>query len=229
MNEKERWDYVKEEMRAESLTLSPKISHTIRNTEHGLLFILARYKFPLKMLLPRKRLKVLDLGCNDGLGDLMIFQDCDCEQVVGVDFDADAIAWANANIAREGLSFIASDFMGMDVYPRGGDAVISLDVIEHIPVEREDEYFSTICKNLKRDGVAIIGTPNVTMVPYSSPWNKIAHINNYSQTRLYEAMSKYFENVFIFGMNDEVLHTGMYPMASYIMAMGCGVREREVQ
>ena len=100
-------------------------------------------------------------------------------------------------------------------------------MIEHIPVEREDEYFSTICKNLKRDGVAIIGTPNVTMVPYSSPWNKIAHINNYSQTRLYEAMSKYFENVFIFGMNDEVLHTGMYPMASYIMAMGCGVRKRE--
>ena len=109
----------------------------------------------------------------------------------------------------------------------GGDAVVSLDVIEHNPVEREDEYFMTNCKNQKRDGVAIIGTPNVTMVPYSSPWNKIAHINNYSQTRLYEAMSKYFENVFIFGMNDEVLHTGMYPMASYIMAMGCGVRERE--
>ena len=120
MNDKERWDYVKEALRAETLTLSPKTSHTIRNTEHGLLFILARYKFPLKMLLPRKRLKVLDLGCNDGLGDLMIFQDCDCEQVVGVDFDADAIAWANANIACEGLSFIASDFMGMDVYPRGG-------------------------------------------------------------------------------------------------------------
>ncbi len=120
MNEKERWDYVREEMRAEPLTLSPKISHTIRNTEHGLLFILARYKFPLKMLLPKKRLKVLDLGCNDGLGDLMIFQDCDCEQVVGVDFDEAAIAWAQKNIATEGLSFRCEDFMGIDVYPLGG-------------------------------------------------------------------------------------------------------------
>ncbi len=41
-------------------------------------------------------------------------------------------------------------------------------------------------------------------------------------------MHKYFENVFLFGMNDEVLHTGMYPMASYIMALGCGKRERNI-
>ena len=82
------------------------------------------------------------------------------------------------------------------------------------------------CRNLKDDGFAVIGTPNLTMVPYSSPWNKIAHINNYDQKRLYEAMSRYFENVFIFGMNDEVLHTGMYPMACYIMALGCGKKRR---
>lgn len=30
----------------------------------------------------------------------------------------------------------------------------------------------------------------------------------------------------IFGMNDEVLHTGMYPMACYIMALGCGKKKR---
>ena len=226
MDTKERWNEVKQQLQGKPLTLSPKISATIRNVEHGLLFILARYKFVLKMMANRKKLKVLDLGCNDGLGDLMIWQDCDCEQIVGVDFDEEAIQWANENLKQEGLSFVQGDFMGMDVFPSGGDCVLSLDVIEHIPVEREAEYFQTVCRNLKDDGFAVIGTPNVTMVPYSSPWNKIAHINNYDQKRLYEAMSRFFENVFIFGMNDEVLHTGMYPMACYIMALGCGKKRR---
>lgn len=222
MDAKAEWDKVKEQMKAEPLEMSPKISHTIRNTEHGLLFILARYKFAAKMMANRKNLKVLDLGCNDGLGDLMIWQDCDCEKVVGVDFDEEAIGWARENIAQGGLEFQCMDFMGMDVYPVGGDFVVSLDVVEHIPMEQEDLYFQTICRNLKGGGTAIIGTPNITMQPYASPWNKVAHINNYDQKRLYETMSRYFENVFIFGMNDEVLHTGMYPMVSYIMALGCG-------
>lgn len=107
----------------------------------------------------------------------------------------------------------------------GGDCAVSLDVIEHIPAEKEDIYFQTICNNLKDNGIAVLGTPNVTMFPYASPWNKKAHINNYSQERLYEAAAKWFQNVFIFGMNDEVLHTGFYPMSCYIMALCCGKKE----
>ena len=226
MDTKDRWNEVKHQLEGAVLTLSPKMSATIRKMEHGLLFTLARYKFALKMMANRQNLKVLELGCNDGLGTLMIWQDCQCEQVVGVDFDEDAIRWANDNLKQDGLSFVQGDFMGIDVFPQGGDCVVSLDVIEHIPVEQEDMYFQTVCRKLKDDGFAVIGTPNVTMVPYSSPWNKIAHINNYDQKRLYDAMSRYFENVFIFGMNDEVLHTGMYPMACYIMALGCGKKKR---
>ena len=35
-------------------------------------------------------------------------------------------------------------------------------------------------------------------------------------------MSKFFHNVFIFSMNDEVIHTGFYPMAHYLWAIGVG-------
>ena len=34
-------------------------------------------------------------------------------------------------------------------------------------------------------------------------------------------LSKYFHNVFIFSMNDEVVHTGFYPMAHYLFALCC--------
>lgn len=225
-NSKEIWDYVKNEMRTEDITLSPKLSSTVRQSTAGLLHILARYKFVTKMLTNKSRISVLDLGCNDGLGDLMIRQNCDCRSIVGLDFDEEAVDWANANISDDVLSFKCVDFFENGGYlgENSVDCVVSLDVIEHIPLEQESDFLSVICRNLKREGMTIIGTPNVTMYPYASPWNKKAHINNYDQSRLYGLLDRYFENVFIFGMTDEVLHTGFYPFACYIMALACGKR-----
>jgi hypothetical protein len=34
-------------------------------------------------------------------------------------------------------------------------------------------------------------------------------------------MSRFFHNVFIFSMNDEVVHTGFYPMAHCLWALCC--------
>ena len=124
MDTKDRWNEVKHQLEGAVLTLSSKTSTMIRKMEHGLLFTLARYKFALKMMANRQNLKVLELGCNDGLGTLMIWQDCHCEQVVGVDFDEDAIRWANDNLKQDGLSFVQGDFMGIDVFPQGGGTAL---------------------------------------------------------------------------------------------------------
>jgi hypothetical protein len=37
-------------------------------------------------------------------------------------------------------------------------------------------------------------------------------------------MQQFFHNVFVFSMNDEVVHTGYSPMAHYLLALGCGVK-----
>lgn len=215
------WADVKSEMTADELTLSPKMSFTVRHSLTGMLFILARYKFVVKMIQNRKNLTVIDFGCNDGLGDLMISQNCNCKELIGIDFDKEAILWARQNVANEKMRFVYKDFLGEIVCAEGGDCAVSLDVIEHIPLEYEELYLDTICNNLHPNGVAIIGTPNDKIYPYANPINKKAHINNYSQERLYETLSKKFHQVFIFGLNDEVLHTGFYPMSCYIMALCC--------
>ena len=106
----------------------------------------------------------------------------------------------------------------------GADCVISLDVIEHIPQSKENKFLAAVTGNLNRNGIAFIGTPNERMYPFASPWNRTAHINNYSQERLYELLSGYFCDVFIFGLNDEVLHTGFYTFSCYIMALCCRVK-----
>ena len=217
--EKERWNAVMEEMKTDSITLSPKISATIRISMTGLLHILARYKFAMKMMANRKDLRIIDFGCNDGLGDLMLKQNLNPASITGVDFDGEAIKWAKDKLEDDVLHFIERDFFEM-----GGhcaDCAVSLDVIEHIPKEKEARYRDIIYNTLEDNGFAIIGTPNITLYPYANPINKKAHINNFSQERLYELFSEKFRNVFIFGMNDESINTGFYPFSCYIMALCC--------
>lgn len=120
MEAKERWQEVMAAMATAPLTLSPKISATIRNSTLGLLMILARYKFVVKMLQNRTKLRVLDLGCNDGLGDLMIHQNCDCEKIIGVDFDTAAIRWGQKNVTDDVLKLVEDDFLGKEFCPGGG-------------------------------------------------------------------------------------------------------------
>jgi hypothetical protein len=38
-------------------------------------------------------------------------------------------------------------------------------------------------------------------------------------------LNQFFHNVFLFSMNDEVVHTGFTPMAQYLLASGCARRE----
>ncbi len=208
---------------------SKKTTGLIMNSLEAMLHFMARYKFVVKMLANREHLRVVDLGCCDGIGDLMIRQSCSCDYILGVDFDDEFISWAQDNISDSVLHFLNADFLSMNneggYIPDGNaDCVLAIDVIEHIASELEDTFMKVICESINNNGFAIIGTPNITMFPYASPWNKKGHINNYDQKRLYELLNNYFNNVFIFGMNDEVLHTGFYPFSCYIMALACGKR-----
>ncbi len=220
--DKKLWEYVKESMQSELLTLNEKESYTYRNSLQGFLHILAGYKFAVKMLQNRTDLRIVDFGCNGGVGDLFIKQNCNVKDVLGIDFDNEAISWANENISDDVLHFLEGDFFEVSIPDYGKyNAVVSLDVIEHIPQKDEKQYRDLIYDCLDDSGVAMIGTPNVTMFPYASPWNKEAHINNFDQKRLYDLFAERFRNVFIFGMNDEVLNTGFYPFSCYILALCC--------
>lgn len=69
----------------------------------------------------------------------------------------------------------------------------------------------------------VVGTPNLTAAQYASPQSEALHINLKSHDTLKVLLSRYFYNVFMFGMNDEVLHTGYAPMCHYIWGIGVGL------
>ena len=116
------------------------------------------------------------------------------------------------------MSFEYFDFRAGS-HPAGANAVVLVDVIEHIYAEEEDTFLTNIMASLNPTGIAIIGTPNITAEKYSSPNSKIGHINLKDHKGLKEVCQRHFHNVFMFSMNDEVVHTGYAPMAHYIWAV----------
>ncbi len=182
-------------------------------------FSLSRYKFVAKLLSYEKRVRVIEFGCQEAIGGIILKQELDLEKYLGIDFDSEAIEWNRQNLSEE-FEFIEEDFFSVDISDIRVNAVFALDVIEHIEGSREDEFILKMCNFLDEDGMAIVGTPNISMDPYASAGSKLGHINLYDQKRLYELMNKYFRRVFIFGMNDEIVHTGFEPMCCYIFAVG---------
>jgi 2-polyprenyl-3-methyl-5-hydroxy-6-metoxy-1,4-benzoquinol methylase len=202
------------------LKVGPFLTDQLLHAPRHLLFVLSRYKFAARLLPALEQVDVLELGCGEGFGSLLLSENG--HNVLGVDSDAAAIEIARETVGSPTRRFEAADFMEQQ-FGRFR-AVASLDVIEHIPVELEGAFFRTITDNLTDDGMCIIGTPNATAAAYASPQSRAGHINLYTAERLAAAAGKYFQNTFVFGMNDEVVHTGFYPMCHYIYVLGTGKR-----
>lgn len=201
--------------------LGPTASHLWRSDPRHLGFLLARYKFCAKMLAGKSA--ALEVGCGDGFGMKIVLQEV--ESVHGIDFDPLFIEWAREQARREELNCTFSVLDITQETPEGKfDAAYSLDLIEHIKPELEYKCMENICKALTSHAVCIIGTPSVTAKAYSSKWSTEGHINLKSAESLRGVLLCYFHNVFIFSMHDEVVHTGFYPMAHYLLGVGVGVK-----
>jgi len=78
--------------------------------------------------------------------------------------------------------------------------------------------------SLEPPGVAIVGMPSLESQPYASPLSREGHVNCKSAPDLKQVMQRSFHDVFIFSMNDEVVHTGFYALAHYLFALCVGKR-----
>ncbi|MDQ5985803.1 MAG: Ubiquinone biosynthesis O-methyltransferase, mitochondrial [Syntrophus sp. SKADARSKE-3] len=217
--EKDYWQSVRPEG-ADKITLGDYYSHVLRHDTRFLLFSLARYKFAAKMIGQEPRYSVLELGCNEGIGTLLLSENA--SHVTGVDFDGGSIKWALANLENDRVHFKEDNFLGKKY--GDFDAVVSLDVIEHILPGNQDLYLQTILANLAEDGFCIIGTPNVTASSHASKESAEGHVCLYGAQDLKAFFLKGFKNVFVFGMNDEVVHTGFAAMCHYLFVLACNKR-----
>jgi 2-polyprenyl-3-methyl-5-hydroxy-6-metoxy-1,4-benzoquinol methylase len=182
-----------------------------------LVFSLARYKFVSKMLSGCR--KVLEVGCADAFGTRIVQQEVG--SVTAIDFDRVFVEDVQSRMTeRWRFDCRVHDMLGGPVDIEGGfDGAFSMDVLEHIPAVDEDRFVANIVRSLSPHGVLIVGSPSIQSQVYASPPSKAGHINCKDGKQWKELMSGHFHNVFIFSMNDEMVHTGFYPMAHYLIAL----------
>lgn len=189
-----------------------------------LTFLLARYKFVAKMLARRQH--VLEVGCADAFGTRIVQQEVG--HVTAVDFDPVFIADAQERMdGAWPLDLRVHDMLEGPVRREGGgafDGAYSLDVLEHISREQEDGFLTNLAHSLEPGGAAIVGSPSLESQAYASPPSREGHVNCKSHDEFVAVLERHFDNVFLFSMNDEVVHTGFYRMAHYLMALCCGPR-----
>lgn len=188
-----------------------------RDDPRRLGIFLARYKFVAKMFSGMNR--VLEVGCADGFGTRVVRQEV--KEVVATDFDPVFVTRNQARPqGRWNISYRVHDMLAGPL-AENFDAVYAVDVVEHIPTQDEDRFVGNLADSLHAQGVCLVGTPSLESQVYASAPSKAGHVNCKTAATLKELMQRRFHNVFIFSMNDEMVHTGFPALAHYLWALCC--------
>lgn len=186
-----------------------------------LAFMAARYKFVAKMF--SGRAKVAEAGCGDGFCARIVKQEVSSLSL----FDFDPVFIEDINHRADAnwpMQAIKHDLLAEPLPDAPYDGIYSLDVLEHIPPAQEKLFVQNLTRSLGKGGALIIGTPSLESQRYASAQSRQGHINCKNGEQLRELLLAHFHQVFLFSMNDEVVHTGFLPMAHYLLALCCEPR-----
>ena len=107
---------------------------------------------------PRPPSRALDAGSGEGYGVDRLARQWPGAQVVGLDYDADAVDHARTRYGSRGASFARGQLTAIPLEDNGFDLIVCLQVIEHIWKPRE------LLRELARVGrpgaTLVISTPN---------------------------------------------------------------------
>jgi 2-polyprenyl-3-methyl-5-hydroxy-6-metoxy-1,4-benzoquinol methylase len=180
-----------------------------------LVFTLSRYKFVAKLLAGKQ--SALEVGCGDAFASRIVKQEV--KNLTVLDFDPIFVADIQDRADSRWPMRSAVHDMLSGPYPGTFDAIYSLDVLEHIDQSNELRFVENIIRSLSASGVLIVGMPSLESQTYASVQSKLGQVNCKTGKDLQDMFERYFHNVFLFSMNDEVVHTGFTPMAHYLIAV----------
>lgn len=212
----------------EQVQLGAMTSYQWRTNPKRVLFGLARYKFVAKMLAGAGH--VAEIGCADGFASAVVAQEV--KNLELYDFDpvfclyATRLAMQDAAQGESKISLVMTHDITAGPLIDRYDAIYMLDVLEHIEPAHEATAMGNIVVSLQPDGVFIAGVPSLESQAYASDISRAGHVNCKTGPQLKAFAARFFRNVFLFGMNDEVVHTGFSPMCQYLFVLCTGPRGR---
>ncbi|MGE5479650.1 MAG: class I SAM-dependent methyltransferase [Chloroflexota bacterium] len=192
------------------ITLTPEYASWITNDLNRFLIRLARYKFVAKQL--HKNDSVLEIGSGSGMGSIFLSQYC--KSVKGVELKDYEVDEARSLNRRNNVEFELINFFDLPEREKY-DAIVNLDVIEHLNLADGEKLVAETAMRLNPTGMLVTGTPSYYSLPHQSEVSRVAHVQCYKLDELTALISKYYDRVLTFCMNDEIVHTGSPKMAWY--------------
>lgn len=101
---------------------------------------------------------ILDIGCGYGRY-LLALKEKDYKKVIGIDVSEEQVNYATKKLGLENVT-VADAIDVLNKETKEYDAVLLLDVIEHLEVDYSIQLLSKIYKSLKSGGVLILQAPN---------------------------------------------------------------------
>lgn len=211
--------YYKEMLKKDSEIFGLDSSHKWNSDPRQFFISQARYKFVAKILSGEK--SVLEIGSADGFNSRIVAQ-----EVQNLELTDNEITFKHAYEkhipTKWKKNYFIHDFIKKSYYKKYS-AIYMLDVLEHINQKFENKFIRNIIKSLNQTGTLVIGVPTLEFQKFS-PKNK-GHINCKTGEDLKNNLKKYFHNVFLFSMNDEVVSTSFTKMACYSFLICCNKKK----
>ena len=175
---------------------------------------LSRYKFVGKMLEGFD--EVLEIGAGDGFKSLSLKNSF--KKLTLTDIDESKKTFFDKTYKFKNIKFITHNFLKRPLQKKF-DGIFALDVLEHIQKRDETKFIKNIKKSLKKNGSLIIGMPSLQSQKYASKLAKKEHVNCKTKKSLRSFLKRHFKCIYMFSMNDEVVHTGFDDLSHYIIGI----------
>jgi SAM-dependent methyltransferase len=140
---------------------------------------------------------VLDIGCNDGYGTVLLSPDS--PPTAGIDVSVEAIAVARRRPEATAIDFSVVDGGRLPFPDRSFELVTAFQVIEHIA---DVTPFIDEIRRVAAPGATIVfTTPNAALRidPGMAPWNPF-HVREYTADELRRALEPSFATVLVRGL-----------------------------
>lgn len=129
---------------------------------------------------------VLDIASGSGYGSYIISGAA--KKVYGVDIDQESVEYAQRNYGKNNIDYRQGSAEKIPLEDNSVDIVVSFETIEH--VKNYKKFLSEVKRVLKKDGLAIISTPNDPEFPEGNHF----HLHEFEEKELGITLKGYFKN-----------------------------------
>lgn len=198
--------------------LGPSAARQWLDAPEHLAMVLSRYRAASALIGSART--VLELGCGEGIGAGIVASGR--ASYVGVDRDDAAIdaALRSATGRDSPRVFVVGDALEAGPIATVYDAVVALDVIEHMTTADGRLLVERAASLLTPHGVLVVGTPSARFDHLASAQSRREHLRTYTWSELEILIGARFHVVQSFGMQDTALHLGHPDARHYLMVTG---------